>query len=171
MAWTTPRTWVDGELVTAAIVNPHIRDNFNAIGAHQRIRKTATESLTSNTTLQDDDHLLFAVGANEVWAWQAVASVTCDATGGFKFTFTVPAAATGHWNYRTPAAVGSSGGPAFAATTNHTVTLTSQPHDLSGLVVVGATPGNVTFQWAQQASSGTATQVLIDSFLIAHRIA
>ena len=27
MAWTNPRTWVVGELVTAAIMNTHIRDN------------------------------------------------------------------------------------------------------------------------------------------------
>lgn len=31
MAWTTPRTWVAGELVTAALFNSHIRDNENAI--------------------------------------------------------------------------------------------------------------------------------------------
>jgi len=29
MAWTAPRTWVVGELVTAAIMNTHIRDNFS----------------------------------------------------------------------------------------------------------------------------------------------
>jgi len=27
MAWTTPRTWTTGELVTAAIMNAHVRDN------------------------------------------------------------------------------------------------------------------------------------------------
>lgn len=27
MAWTAPRTWVTGELVTAALLNTHIRDN------------------------------------------------------------------------------------------------------------------------------------------------
>lgn len=30
MAWTTPRTWVTGELVTAALLNTHLRDNLNA---------------------------------------------------------------------------------------------------------------------------------------------
>ena len=29
MAWTTPRTWVTNELVTAAMLNTHIRDNLN----------------------------------------------------------------------------------------------------------------------------------------------
>lgn len=31
MAWTTPRTWTTGELVTAAIMNAHIRDNQNTL--------------------------------------------------------------------------------------------------------------------------------------------
>ena len=31
MAWTTPRTWTTGELVTAAIMNTHVRDNQNVL--------------------------------------------------------------------------------------------------------------------------------------------
>tara|TARA_R110002020_G_scaffold2230_3_gene10423 strand:- start:31323 stop:32504 length:1182 start_codon:yes stop_codon:yes gene_type:complete len=31
MAWTTPRTWVSGELVTAALMNSAIRDNLNIL--------------------------------------------------------------------------------------------------------------------------------------------
>lgn len=31
MAWTAPRTWVTGELVTAALLNTHLRDNLTAI--------------------------------------------------------------------------------------------------------------------------------------------
>ena len=31
MAWTQPRTWVAGELVTAAIMNTHVRDELLAI--------------------------------------------------------------------------------------------------------------------------------------------
>jgi len=31
MAWTIPRTWTTGELVTAAIMNTHIRDNQNVL--------------------------------------------------------------------------------------------------------------------------------------------
>lgn len=33
MAWTTPRTWVPGELVTAAMMNAHVRDNLNVLRA------------------------------------------------------------------------------------------------------------------------------------------
>lgn len=31
MAWTTPRTWADGELVTAALLNAQLRDNLNEL--------------------------------------------------------------------------------------------------------------------------------------------
>lgn len=33
MAWTTPQTWVDDELVTASDLNTHLRDNLNALKA------------------------------------------------------------------------------------------------------------------------------------------
>lgn len=35
MAWVTPRTWVPTELVTATMLNQHIRDNLNALRADQ----------------------------------------------------------------------------------------------------------------------------------------
>jgi hypothetical protein len=38
MAWTTPRTWVSGEIVTAALMNTHVRDNLtylkNVLSGH-----------------------------------------------------------------------------------------------------------------------------------------
>lgn len=32
MAWTSPRTWVAGEVLTASLLNTHVRDNLKAIG-------------------------------------------------------------------------------------------------------------------------------------------
>jgi hypothetical protein len=31
MTWENPKTWVTGELVTAAMLNTHVRDNLNAL--------------------------------------------------------------------------------------------------------------------------------------------
>ena len=31
MAFSTPRTWSTGEIVTAALMNTHVRDNFNGV--------------------------------------------------------------------------------------------------------------------------------------------
>ena len=33
MAWTSPRTWVSSELVTASMLNTHLRDNLLALDA------------------------------------------------------------------------------------------------------------------------------------------
>ena len=34
MAWTSPITWTAGQLVTAADLNTHVRDNLIALGVH-----------------------------------------------------------------------------------------------------------------------------------------
>lgn len=31
MPWTSPRTWTPGEIVTASLLNTHLRDNLNAL--------------------------------------------------------------------------------------------------------------------------------------------
>lgn len=52
MAWTTPRTWATGELVTATIMNTHIRDNLNYLLSRNLfyvIEATGTYTTTSTT--------------------------------------------------------------------------------------------------------------------------
>mgnify|MGYP003139871490 CR=1 FL=1 len=49
MAWTSPRTWVTGEIVTAALMNTHVRDNFN---------------VTAPAVLSAQGDLLYSTAAN-----------------------------------------------------------------------------------------------------------
>lgn len=56
MAYTTPRTWVTGELVTAAMLNANIRDNENAafplgVDAWTTYTPTLTQSATVTKTV------------------------------------------------------------------------------------------------------------------------
>lgn len=51
MAWTTPRTWVAGETVTAAIMNSHVRDNFNAVGDPWTSYTPSWTASTTNPTI------------------------------------------------------------------------------------------------------------------------
>jgi hypothetical protein len=57
MAWTAPRTWTTGELVTAAIMNTHVRDNFNVLRAEslQSVAITSSTYTTTSATLVDID--------------------------------------------------------------------------------------------------------------------
>ena len=52
MAWTSPRTWVTGETVTAALMNTHVRDNMTALKAAVGTRQAVwyiTGVLTTGT--------------------------------------------------------------------------------------------------------------------------
>lgn len=52
MAWTSPRTWVAGETVTAALLNIHLRDNLKAVGdAWTAYTPTTTGITLGNGTL------------------------------------------------------------------------------------------------------------------------
>jgi hypothetical protein len=45
MGWTTPRNWVSGELVTAALLNTHVRDNLDHLYGLVGDLPTAANSL------------------------------------------------------------------------------------------------------------------------------
>jgi hypothetical protein len=50
MAWSTPRSWVAGELVTASSMNEHIRDQFLEIAKLSSFRCFAYNSGSQNVT-------------------------------------------------------------------------------------------------------------------------
>jgi hypothetical protein len=41
--WTKPKTWVDGETVTAATLNTHVRDNFDFLHHKDRVHAVQTQ--------------------------------------------------------------------------------------------------------------------------------
>lgn len=49
MSWSSPRTWVAGEVVTASQINTNLRDNLKVGRGYQRALRTAG-NLTLNTT-------------------------------------------------------------------------------------------------------------------------
>ena len=56
MTWTYPKTWVTGELVTAATLNTHVRDNLAHLKNNLKVTSTSF-TLPSDYTLNvlDDD--------------------------------------------------------------------------------------------------------------------
>lgn len=67
MAWTTPRTWTDAEVVTAAMLNTHVRDNENWMHTFHgcRVYKSSgqtvgagnTDAITFDSEIFDTDGL------------------------------------------------------------------------------------------------------------------
>tara|TARA_R110000824_G_scaffold3602_1_gene17057 strand:- start:481 stop:1323 length:843 start_codon:yes stop_codon:yes gene_type:complete len=123
MAWTTPRTWVSGELVTAALFNTHLRDNLNALdGGRLAIASQAAgdvvyaSSSTAIARLAKDAGKYLKSGASAVsWATLGGSHTTQVFTSG-SGTYTTP---TGCAAIRVRM-VGGGGGSGAAATNNGT---------------------------------------------------
>jgi hypothetical protein len=139
-------------------------------------RKTADESVTSSAALQDDDHLLFPIAANEEWTATFEVTVTYSSAGGYKNAITVPAGAT----LRASSLFTDPGGSPqmTTSTTSGGALINTLPAGTSSAMVRvtvwvlnGATPGNVVLQWAQSVSNGTPTVSVKGSYLIANRSA
>jgi len=145
------------------------------------VRKTADESVSSSTTQQNDDHLSFSIGANEVWVFEMFLSVS-GGGGGFSLSIGVPSGAT--IRYGTIGAGNSSTtDPSNAeamnvrvvtdGTTGYFYEAFGNPSAvfIRGTVVNGGTGGTVQLKWAQEASNASATTVHANSHLIAYKVA
>ena len=139
------------------------------IGATTVVQKTAGETVTSSTTLQNDDHFTFSVAANERWKGIITVPINANPSGGFKFDITAPSGATGSC-----AIMGSNSftsgwvaiGTGFGSTNNITNTAMSISFDITN----GANAGSITLRWAQNASFGTGTTLSGGGNLIAVRV-
>jgi len=136
-------------------------------GGMSVIVKEADETISSNNTLQNDDELLFAVAANEVYQFEGVLMVSTGATPDIKLTFAGPTGAVGSfsWEGADSSANRSFASAALGATTTFLVAGTPRLVRFWGGIHNGANAGNLTLQWAQNTSDGTNTTVLAGSYL------
>lgn len=181
MGWTSPRTWVASEVVTASLMNTHVRDNLNAINGF--VRKTADESVTSNAVQQNDDHLLYTIGATGTYLVDVFlyATSAANAAGDIRVGFSFPtgtmhfsalgaddtlasgSAQIGQW----ASILSATSGTSFLAMGLSTSTLGIQVH---GILIATAT-GTLQFQWAQFGSNANASTVKSGSHMLVRQVA
>ena len=141
------------------------------------IRKTADETVNNSTTLQNDDELLFAVAANEVWEFHMLARIISHETAEFQFAFTIPTG--GSIKINTADEIGALPAhqlllPDDGTSALYTASMaTGFEYNLHiwGFYIGGANAGNVQFKWAQYVATAYNTKVLTNSFIIAHKLA
>jgi hypothetical protein len=122
--------------------------------------KEADETVTTSTTLQDDNELLFAVDVNEVWQFEGVLFIDAPAAADWKMTFTGPTGAVGSWGaqYAVTSSGDADGGSGALGTSVDFLSASNGNYvRFWGGIHNGANAGNLTLQWAQVASSGTTT--------------
>ncbi|WDZ87179.1 hypothetical protein [Micromonospora cathayae] len=142
-------------------------------------RKTATESVSGSTALQDDDHLFVTVDASTVYELTAVLRYDGDAAGDLQIGWTVPAGATlDYWGSGltvTGANYSDDQNGAFDLTTSVVAfgaigVGTTCTVRLGGLLVTAGTAGTVRLRWAQRTAFATATRLFTNSFVSLRRV-
>jgi hypothetical protein len=143
--------------------------------------KTTIESLTSSTTMQDDDHLQLPVDANATYKLSLQLIYDGDSTADFKFQIVGPAGvadlgsqANGSWIRTTVGDIFGTGVFGFASSSqligaNGAGSFRNTRVD-SMVFTTSGTAGIVKVQWAQGASSGTATRVGAGSSMTLERL-
>lgn len=92
MSWVTPRTWIAGEVLTAALLNTHLRDNLNAL----RISYATT---LPGTPADGDLTILVDSTSNPTYKWllrynAAEATYKWECVGGNPLVVTTAASST-----------------------------------------------------------------------------
>ena len=139
------------------------------VGKSIAIAKTASETVTSSTSLQDDNHLTFSIGASEQWRGQIIIPISANPSGGFKFDITAPSGASGSC-----AIFGgnsfTSGWVAIGTGFGATAVISNTTMVISFDITNSTNAGSVTLRWAQNASFGTGTTIQGGGMLQATRI-
>jgi hypothetical protein len=161
-------TWSSGEVLSAADVNSY----FVPLAAI----KTSDESVTSSTTIQNDDELVLTPEVSSSYYFQCYIYFQGGTAGDIKWQWGVP---TGAFIRYQAVFTGTGGGFGANNTYSASDVVAAQCDgagvdngmNMMGTLVMGSTSGNLTFKWAQNSSSGTATIVKAQSAVMLTRIA
>lgn len=153
--------------------------DFDALGVWAL--KTSTESVTSSTALQNDDQLFLPVVANAKYTFEMF--IIYDGAGAglgdLKRDFTGPAGIVMNYANFGPNNSGAGltqydvvmetvSGVTRVLGTNGATAMCAQP---KGYIATSSSSGTFQFRWAQNVSVGTATRVLVGSWMKLTRIA
>jgi hypothetical protein len=141
-------------------------------GSYIFVIKSATEEVTSSTTLQDDDELTVTLVANTQYAFEYyVIPDSISATPGFKYKWVAPGTTAAEIMERDLHGVTftlTSGWTQFANDEEQSHALTSNEPGVMvghGHIDTDGTGGTFKLQWAQISSNGSATKVKKGSWM------
>lgn len=137
------------------------------------IAKSADESVTSSTALQDDNDLFFTSVAGGYYIWEAYLIVQGNSAGDCKVAFGEDSTFRGWWHMVTSSAAGTIGTQTLGTRFSDVGTINTDVTNIYVTAIRGTLTGNggtFKLQWAQNTSNGTATTVKQGSILRYKRI-
>lgn len=134
--------------------------------------KGSDQQVTSSTVLVNDEALLLALAAGSIYTFHGRIAYNSGSTPDIKMAFTVPNGAAIYFFHIDSDLTTLRGYFTLTSGTSFIAQCTgnNQLLFIHGVVVTGATAGNLQFQFAQQTSNGGATKVLAFSTLIAEKV-
>ena len=185
MSWTAPRTWVTSEVISAALMNTHIRDNLletapgkataagdlfyatgaNAIARLPALLLTADQTWTASATFVDVTGYSWTIGASDYWMFWGAFEMTAT-TNPLRFQWTFPASVTLNFSFIESGNSRNASG-ATAGIHNWSQGLNPATANIGvkdpqlawvmGFLYGGGTGGTVQMQGAQTVAAGAAT--------------
>lgn len=160
LTFTRMHEWVGGRAATAADTVVHIA-------------KTADQSCSSDTTLNNDNHLFFTAEANSVY--EVTGLLVNDPVNNIALAFQIPSGTyTGSIVYSPLDLNGSLGQgrtDAWKVASNTKIDDPASSIDIKARIKIGVTGGTVTLRWCQATSSVTPTTLFEDSWLTIRKVA
>lgn len=139
--------------------------------------KASDQSVTTSTTLANDDDLAVGLGGGGVYELDMIVFATAASnTPDMKFTFTMPSASSQLLVAVTANTGAVTTQDSWASDTIGDIRtaepLTTGTHAIRihGYIVNGSDDGNLHFQWAQNTSSADFTKVLAGSYMSLRRV-
>ena len=161
-------------LTNKTLTTPVI-NSATGVGQAKVVRKTADETVNNSAVLQNDDHLSFAIGANEIWAIDMMLIMSmASATPDLLFTFTLPASASMivfAQSYASGGLISNAKGTTPGTGIGIGVDNSNPVVLIQATLVNSATSGTVQFQWAQNIATAEDSKILANSWIVAHRLA
>lgn len=127
-------------------------------------------TVNATATLQNDDELFFAIGANETWTFRFMVQGNANATPDYKFAVTAPGGATckiSTADHEAAVSVANLGcGVSTGLVTGNTA---NDLYEIIGTVTNGSTAGIVQLQWAQNTANAANSTIYAGSSVLATR--
>jgi hypothetical protein len=164
----TPLRWEDiVPVATSAGVPTLVGPQGPAGPGPLLIFKSADEVVNNSAVYQDDGHLVFPVGTNQLWVVSYVLFVVGDLAADMKAQIAVPAGATAIGGIMAARVSDLVMSMAALGTGAFGVDATVRPVRIEASVETAGVAGNVVLQWAQNVATAVNTTVKRSSYLLA----
>ncbi len=135
-----------------------------------KVVKPTDESVTSSTSMQDDDHIKFTPAISKTYSYVIFFRYHSTITNNIKYKFTVP---TGCTMFRTGTAQWKHDMENIEIDMTADSTLNTNTDGIrlgisTGTIIMSTTAGAITLQWAQQSSNATAATIKAGTYLIVY---